>query len=118
MQALVQFMSGAGRCLDVWWNLQGVCDSLGFPSTALHISINCRSRGHIGQFCLPNSRVHQLPILEELGYPTKKHLYGDSKAGIAMVANDCGPWGTRHLRSKLRELVLSFATVVHQAHEW
>ena len=47
-------------------------------------------------------------LLEELGYPTTKHLYGDSKAGIAVVANDCGPWRTRHLRlraSKLRELI-------------
>ena len=47
-------------------------------------------------------------LLEELGFPTTKHLYGDSKAGIAVVANDCGPWRTRHLRlraSKLRELI-------------
>ena len=47
-------------------------------------------------------------LLQELGYPTTKHLYGDSKAGIAVVANDCGPWRTRHLRlraAKLRELV-------------
>ena len=47
-------------------------------------------------------------FLQEMGYPTCKQLYGDSKAGIAVIANECGPWRTRHLRlraSKLRELV-------------
>ena len=47
-------------------------------------------------------------FLEAVGYITTKQLYGDSKAGIAVISNECGPWRTRHLRiraSKLRELV-------------
>ena len=47
-------------------------------------------------------------LLQELGFSTSKQLYGDSKSGIAVVANECGPWRTRHLRlrsSKLRELI-------------
>ena len=47
-------------------------------------------------------------FLEAVGYVTTKQLYGDSKAGIAVISNECGPWRTRHLRiraSKLRELV-------------
>ena len=47
-------------------------------------------------------------LLAEMGFATYKHMYGDSKAGIAVIANDCGPWRTRHLRlraAKLRELV-------------
>ena len=46
-------------------------------------------------------------LLQELGYATSKQLYGDSKSGIAVIASECGPWRTRHLRlrsSKLREL--------------
>ena len=49
-------------------------------------------------------------LLQELGYTTSKQLYGDSKSGIAVIASECGPWRTRHLRlrsSKLRELVQS-----------
>ena len=47
-------------------------------------------------------------LLQELGFPTSKQLYGDSKSGIAVISSECGPWRTRHLRlrsSKLRELV-------------
>ena len=47
-------------------------------------------------------------LLQELGFRTSKQLYGDSKSGIAVIASECGPWRTRHLRlrsSKLRELV-------------
>ena len=43
-----------------------------------------------------------------LNIDTTKCLYGDSKAGISVVASDCGPWRTRHLRiraHKLREVV-------------
>ena len=43
-----------------------------------------------------------------LNIETTKCLYGDSKAGISVVASDCGPWRTRHLRiraHKLREVV-------------
>ena len=46
--------------------------------------------------------------LLQVGFATSKQLYGDSKSGIAVIASECGPWRTRHLRlrsSKLRELV-------------
>ena len=47
-------------------------------------------------------------LLQELGFSTSKQLYGDSTSGIAVIANECRPWRTRHLRlrsAKLRELV-------------
>ena len=47
-------------------------------------------------------------LLEQLGFQTEKRLYGDSRAGIAVLAAETGPWRTRHLRlraAKLRELV-------------
>ena len=48
-----------------------------------------------------------------LNVKTTKHLYGDSKAGISVVASDCGPWRTRHLRiraHKIREAVQTIDT--------
>ena len=45
---------------------------------------------------------------EAMNVKTTKHLYGDSKAGISVVASDCGPWRTRHLRiraHKIREAI-------------
>ena len=50
---------------------------------------------------------------EALNVKTTKHLYGDSKAGISVVASDCGPWRTRHLRiraHKIREAVQDIDT--------
>ena len=47
-------------------------------------------------------------LLEQLGFRTEKRLYGDSRAGIAVLSAETGPWRTRHLRlraAKLRELV-------------